>query len=370
MSRMTRPQPPAVRSLFLGLTLPLACLPTAATAAGPSSSPSPSSRPSLSVVERTVDQEQGSWLVNYRLRYRGATGLVVTPTEVLVKLEGWVSNSRVPAHAVPRLSTLVVSGASGLSGLSDVVNAADESQRCRERAVVQVWIDDPRDDAAPPLPAPATAPGSEPRQPILSIAPGATVRVRLKLDHVHVLYGDYDPLLGARALEVQLGAASFRDVLPTDREQYLAQAKCNWTAPPEDRRDTRHFLSAPDSLHLEAHVPGNQNFRFPERPVRYDTKMRLRYWYFVADGTEGECRARITQSKETPTMYRVLSEGGREECLTTVGRWVKVDRVFRTEPDATTLTLDFRIASNSEVGEMWIDDVRLEPVACSAPAGP
>lgn len=363
MSRMTRPQSLTIRTLLLSA----ACLPAPARAAG---TPPPPPRPSLSVVGRTIAQEQGSWLVNYRLRYRGETGMVVTPTEVFVKLEGWVSNSRVPAHAVPRLSSLVVSGPSGLSGLSEVVTAADESHRCRERAVVQVWTDETADPPSPAPVPPPTDPSAEPRQPLFSLAPGATVRVRLRLDHVHTLYGDYDPLLGARALDVQLGGVSFRDVLPMDREQYLAQAKSTWTVPPEDRRDTRHFVSAPDSLHLEAHVPGNYIYRFPERAVRYDTKMRLRYWYFIAAGTEGECRARVTQSKQTPTMYRVLSEGGREECLTTVGRWVKVERVFRTEPDATTLTLDFRVISGSDVGEMWVDDVRLEPVACPAPAGP
>ena len=90
--------------------------------------------------------------------------------------------------------------------------------------------------------------------------------------------------------------------------------------------------------------------------------MRLRYWYFIAAGTEGECRARVAQYKDTPTAWKVLSDGGHEEPLNAVGRWVKVERVFRTEPDATTLALDFRISSPCEVGEMWIDDVTLEPV--------
>src|SRR5262249_4793698 len=125
---------------------------------------------------------------------------------------------------------------------------------------------------------------------------------------------------------------------------------------PADRRDVRQYVSAPDSLHLEAHVPGNQYYRFPEQPVRYSTRMRLRYWYLAAPGTEGECRARLAQYKDTPTAWKVLSDGGREECLTTVGRWVHVDRTFRTEPDATTRALDFRIVG-ADVGELWIDDV-------------
>ncbi len=84
--------------------------------------------------------------------------------------------------------------------------------------------------------------------------------------------------------------------------------------------------------------------------------MRLRFWYLIAEGTEGQCLARVAQYRDTPTAWKVLAEGAHEECLTTVGRWVKVERVLRTEPDATTLALDFRI-SNSDIGEMWIDDV-------------
>jgi hypothetical protein len=191
---------------------------------------------------------------------------------------------------------------------------------------------------------------------------------RLRWEHLHFLYGDYDPLLGQRALELRLGPATVRDVLPMDQEQYLALPRSTLPAPPEERRDTRHYRSAPDSLHLEAHVPGNQYYRFPERPVRYATKMRLRFWYLVAPGTEGECRARIAQYKDTPTAWRVLTDGAYEECLSAVGRWVKVEHVFCTEPDATTLALDFRI-SGADVGEMWIDDVSLEPVGVP-PSGP
>jgi len=367
------------RSPLAGPSPPRGVLP-AALALGllsfPTRAAEPAPAPTLAVVGRTLTQDQGGWLIDYRLRYRGASGMVVTPTEVVVKVEGWVSNSRVAAHATPRWSSLVVSGPAGLTGVSEVVTAADESQHCRERAVVQVWAEDSSGDtpAAPPPPALTgvagrLAPDPE-RQAPLSVAPDGVVRLRIKLDHAHVLYGDYDPLLGTRAVDCQIGAATFRDALPLDREQYVAQPKAGWPAPPDDRRDTGLYLSAPDSLHLEAHVPGNQYYRFPERPVRYATKMRLRYWYFIAAGTEGDCRARVAQYKDTPTAWKVLSEGGHEECLNTVGRWVKVERVFRTEADATTLALDFRITSPCEVGEMWIDDVTLEPVGCPATAGP
>jgi len=98
--------------------------------------------------------------------------------------------------------------------------------------------------------------------------------------------------------------------------------------------------------------------------------MRLRFWYLIAAGTEGECRVRVAQFKDTPTSWRILNSGGFEQCLKTVGRWTKVDRIVQTEPEATTLTLEFKIVGETEVGEMWIDDVSLEPVDCATPGGP
>jgi hypothetical protein len=334
----------------------------------------------LSLVGRTVTQDQGAWVVDYRLRHTGKTGVIVTPEEIAVKVEGWVSNSRVSTHALPRWSSLVVTRGPDLSAVSEVIAAADESHRCRERLVFSVWTED--QDAR------ATDLGDQPTDKVkgarttaalmaepatilpLSIGPGSIVRARLRLEHQHILYGDYDLLLAVRAITISLGSAPVRDVVPLDREQYLAQPKFTWTEPPEERRDTRHAVSGPDSLHLEAHVPGHQYYRYPERPVRYNTKMRLRFCYLIAAGTEGECKVKVGQYKETPVSWRQLSSGGFEQCLKTVGRWTKVERIIQTESEATTLTLEFKIVGETEVGEMWIDDVSLEPVGSEGPGGP
>ncbi len=350
---------PPPRRQFAGLTAAVFTLTliSAAFADGGTSA-----TPRLTIQRRAVNQDQGGWLVDYRLRYDGPNGMVLTPTDVLAKVDGWVSNSRVSSHAIPRLSSLVISGPSGLASFSEVISSPDEAQRCRERLFLTVWTG----DAGPPESPPGkpTAGLGTSAAPLLSVAPGDTIHARLRWEHQHFLFGDYDPLLGQRTIELRLGAATVRDVLPMDHEQYLALPKFVWPAPPEDRRDTRYYLSPPDSLHLEAHVPGNQYYRFPERPVRYSTKMRLRFWYLTAPGTEGECRARIQQYKDTPAAWKVLDPGAHEECLSAVGRWVKVEYVFRTEPDATTLALDFRI-SGADVGEMWIDNVSLEPVGAT-----
>ncbi|SIO39711.1 hypothetical protein SAMN05444166_4360 [Singulisphaera sp. GP187] len=325
----------------------------------------------LVVVERSIVQDQGGWQVDYRLRHEGPTEIVAAPAEIQAKLEGWVSNSRIANHAVPRLSSLSILGQAGWSSTSEVIASADDHQRCRERLVLQIWANDELD--SPPITAakPAVESSEHPAQPLLSLAPGAVMRVRLRLEHLHALYGDYDPLLSQRTVELHLGSAVLRDLIPMEREQYLALPKATWPAPPEDRRDTRHFISGPDSLHLEAHVPGNEHYKFAERPVRYATKMRLKYWYLIASGTDGGCRVRITQYKETPTVYKPLYDAAQEECMTKVGRWTKVERIFHTDREATSLALEFRLTdpNNTRIGEVWIDDVSLEPVL-AGPTGP
>ena len=131
-----------------------------------------------------------------------------------------------------------------------------------------------------------------------------------------------------------------------------------------------HFVSAPDSLHLEADVQGHQSYRYQERPVRYNTKMKLRFWYLIAAGTEGECRVRVGQNKDTPLAWRQLHEAGFEERLKTIGHWTKYERIVQTEPEATRLILEFKIVGEIDVGEMWIDDVSMEPLGITGPGGP
>jgi hypothetical protein len=332
------------------------------------------------LVARTVTQDQGAWIVDYRLRHTGCTGIIVMPEEIAVKAEGWVSNSRVASHALPRWSSLVVSHGPELSASAEVIAASDEGHRCHERLVVSVCTEDQAASGnraasqrgMATLGRPLAIPTAAEHTALLplSVGPGIILRVRLRLDHQHILYGDYDPLLSARAVELTLGSTTVRDVVPLDREQYLAQPKFTWPEPPEERRDTRHAVSGPDSLHIEAHVPGHQYYRFPERPVRYSTRMRLKFWYLIATGTEGECCVVVAQYKETPVSWRKLVSSGLEQSLKTVGRWTKVERIVQIDAEATTLTLEFKIGGETEVGEMWIDDVSLEPVGSETASGP
>jgi hypothetical protein len=328
-------------------------------------------RQPLILVGRTITQNQGGWVVDYRFRNTSRSGVIVTPEEFKLKVEGWVSNSRVASHAVPRWSSLIATPHVDPTVCSDVIARVEELYRCRERLAISLLAEDRSrsdfdfvlrsDDSLKATSMPAFGLPVVRLLP-LSLGSGHVLRLRLRIDHQHILYGDYDPLLGVRTVELSLGSSVVRDLLPLDREQYLAQPKYTWPDPPSDRRDTRYFVSAPDSLHLEADVQGHQNYRYEERPVRYNSKMRLRFWYLIAAGTEGDCCIRISQNKDTPLAWRQLHEAGFEEQLETIGHWTKYERIIQTEPEATRLILEFKILGEIDIGEMWIDDVTLEPV--------
>jgi hypothetical protein len=303
------------------------------------------------LARRSARRDGGAWVVDYQIKNETPAGLIVAPSEVEARSDGWVSNSRVAGHAAPRRAVATVKAGEKATADADVIPAPDDASRCRERLSLAIWSDDlvPEPSARP---AEAVAP--------ISLAPGATGLVRLRFAHQHAVHGEYDPLLGVRTVAVRIGQETFHDVVPLDREPGPAHPTTGWPEPPADRRDAVRFVSAPDSLHLEAHVPGRQFYRFDERPVRHGARMRLSYWYLIAVGTAGECRVRLAQYRDTP--HRVLPAGGFDRELEVVGRWTRVETLVRIEDEATAVGLDFRISSDANIGEMWIDDVALEPL--------
>jgi hypothetical protein len=94
--------------------------------------------------------------------------------------------------------------------------------------------------------------------------------------------------------------------------------------------------------------------------------MRLTFWYLIAHGTIGDARVRLAQYKDTPTSCRIIPSGGLDQDLTAVGRWTRVEKIVQIEPEATTAALDFRVSSEANLGEMWIDDVEFEPIDVDA----
>lgn len=300
------------------------------------------------------------WDIEYRLRNAGPVALEVDPAHASAEVVGFVSNSRVPAHGCPRradhgLAAPEDAVAPSFDSMAVLIPSADEAGQCREHATLELRPDDRAacaEGAAEPLPP---AP--------FRVEPGECLVARLRLEHQHFLSGPFDPLLGEREFTLRIGPATLRDDLPLDRPLTEVFPPCTWGPIPAERLDPRLFVSAPDSLYLAAHRPGHHGYDFPERPVRYDTPMRLSFWYLIAPGSSSRYSAEIKQYRDAPRSYRALAQGRIEQPLCTTGRWVHVERLIRTDPEATTLRLRFLIDSELESGEMWIDDVCLDPVA-------
>jgi hypothetical protein len=297
-----------------------------------------------SIVSRVATQEQGSWRIDYVVRSTVVNELGAG--DVGVRVRGLVSNSRVASHGISRPLDVTTDSITG-DGVAPVIPSEREDLRCVERVKIRAWADG--DDE----------PGLEDVPHRVRISPNQPIRIRILLVHDHFLYGAYDPLLGIRRLDLRLGIETIRDEVSIDHEQYFACPRDFWETVPDEHKDTTRFVSSPDSLLLDASLPGCQYFRFPERKVRYGSVVTLSFSYWIARGTEGDFKVRVAQYRESPGAWQVLSKGAAENVLKGVGRWVKFEKSFVTESEATTMAVDFRIA-NAEIGEVWIDDLRLD----------
>src|SRR5260221_148595 len=142
------------------------------------------------VAHRTIGEGRDHgrfWQIDYVLRNDGSAPQTLKPEEVSAVISGTVSNSRVPGHTCPKATNLIVSGRSGLSAECDVIPSNDESRRCRERAVLQIWPADQGLNPPDPVAKATVRLVALREQPVPTIAPGAAVRVRLRLEHDHFL---------------------------------------------------------------------------------------------------------------------------------------------------------------------------------------
>ena len=245
--------------------------------------------PALVVIDRAVvqerfpqskvPQEQKPWFWQ-TWQVVPASGLTVPMDGLSCPRRSWLksragSRTREYSHATAHRLVGPDRSRSRLSASAEIIKDADESGRVLSGAPPSsTWTGDDQEPPARLLPP--TMPAQQ-KMPVLSLAPGEILRVRLSLIHQHVLRNLRSAVGSASVSALRLGSAMLRDTLALDREHHIAQPANIWATdvPPEDRRDTRQFVSPPDSLHLEAHVPLNLLLRFPDQPVRYATLMRL-----------------------------------------------------------------------------------------------
>jgi hypothetical protein len=171
----------------------------------------------------------------------GTSGLDLGASDISVDYEAWVSNSRSKPHSVPRKSQTRFALSESNSVQTTVISSSNDRQRCRERVTFAVTTG-ARPVAEPPPAKTSFLP--------LRVAPGQTIWLYVTLEHEHFLYGTYDPLLGVRKLEVQLGPCRLIDSIQLDTEQAAATPPVKLSSPPKERLDQRQFRSAPVILYL------------------------------------------------------------------------------------------------------------------------
>ncbi len=66
----------------------------------------------LVLVHRVLAQDQGDWQVDYGFKNAGAEAIALLPKDIAARVEGWLSNSRIAAHANPRALAVPVEGQS------------------------------------------------------------------------------------------------------------------------------------------------------------------------------------------------------------------------------------------------------------------
>ena len=326
--------------------------------------------PVLERVERSIDLvrppvgEAGdarrrwlAWQVDYRLRYVGAEPLLVDGGTIAGTVEGWASNSRADGHGRPRRADHAFEAADDHESTVTLVEADAPAASCREHAALAVW----------PEPVSASSSSSESAEPSCAtpdvpvrLDPGAILRVRLRLEHIHPLDGASEPLLGRRELNLRVGPASFGDLLELDRPIAPSGPPVALSPIPAERLDRRVYYSSPDSLYLDACLDGGRSFVFPDVPVRRDAPIRLSFRYLRAAGSTGAATAELKQYHDVPESYFALPEARRVAPLERTGEWVLVERVLRTDPEASTVQLRFCLDAESGPSALWIDDVRLE----------
>lgn len=309
--------------------------------------PVASHTPQLTIDERVISQVKNAWHIRYRLTFHDTASVELSATDIDISYDSWVSNSSTPPHVIPRQSQTKFSLIETNTVQTIVIASPNDRLRCRERVSIAFSTNvDPEDQLFK---------GRLYFIP-LRLIPNSSFWCYLRLEHEHFLYGTYNPLLGTRHLIVRLGVYHLFDELVLN-EINPVQSKPLLSAVPKDRLDERQFHSAPDSLYLAADVPGCQYFRFDDIQARYGSTFILSFWYLAAIGTEGTCHARIMEYQDTPNAWYRLDAGFDEQLLIT-GRWRNFEKIFTLTDHTTTIAIDFRIIG-ANIGEMWIDDVRL-----------
>ncbi len=310
----------------------------------------PTDQPPFAVTRRELWIDGGTCHVSYTLQWLGREPVTLLAGALRITYRGTLSNAACPAHVTPVSVRGELQPQRQPRAILPVREGRSEKDRCREQIVVKVG----RSSETLEL---AKDSGD------LTLRRSERAVVNISFRHDHFLYGPHDPLLGPREVTIRWGPITVTDRVVFESGHQLRRPRRLVLEPSRARQDPEYYHSPPGSLYLAADLPGYQYYRFEDVAVRYDSEWLLRFRYTIARGTMADCRVRVVEYQESPRYWRRLG-GGFDQRLQAGGQWRLFQRRFRVGPETTAIAVDFRM-TGSDVGEMWVDDVELVPVACA-----
>jgi hypothetical protein len=298
----------------------------------------------LRTISRRFVQDQGAWRIYYEFEYRGEAVKPITPETVELQIKGAVSNSAVPRHGTPGpiAHEIFVSGATEFTGKTRILpaeNPGDPVDECHEKATLKVFYHH-RETAT------------------FELRDRDTFGVEIYLEHLHEIYGEYEPLLGRREILLKMNGLILLDELDLRSSQYSAHPTYALPDPACEWRDAHFFLKPPHSYYVDESEAFHY-LEFSHVPVKAGSRLSLEFYYFVAERSAGDIQFEMNQYSIGKNHFK--SRPHVKENLPARGRWTKINRKIEIDSSANALTLVFRI-TDSPGGDLWIDEISLHPI--------
>jgi len=175
----------------------------------------------------------------------------------------------------------------------------------------------------------------------------APPRLDCQITHLHNKL-TAPPLFGSRVITLE----SSRLKLHADC-LYSPIKKILLSPVPEERLDSRHFLSPPNALYLSNETPGFNSFHFKDVIVKGGQQITIGFNYRQQGSG---LRARLSQYHDTPHNWKKLEIF--DKSLPANKGWTKFEEKARLHQETTSIALDFRLTKNSS-SQVWIDEIEI-----------
>lgn len=298
-----------------------------------------------------------AWILIYELRNDSDSPVIFNDPDLEVSIDGWLSNSTVPGHESPAFHTMTL--ASFSPTVSKAFSSASKPVTCKNQ--VTFWYSD--HESFPIILKPISSDLDprirDPLPPLQRINPHGTVKITIQIDHFHDGIGAFEPLIGDYNIVFKLNRG---DIKLVDRfnsfnyyHKYNPGRKFDRSI--EGVVSYEQFVSAPHSHFLSCtmEVP---TLRFSSKVLRPGSRQKLSFYYLIANGGQSPlvlniAHVQMIKDHHLPPYEDIVD-------LKEVGHWQYFEKIFTVHPFANSLGISFEL--NGEIGDAWVDDLKLEPV--------